>query len=262
MNIQMIFPSDVLHPHKVAHEYETEYLAALEAGMACALVDIDTMVVKGQLVKGVEVAYRGWMLTLSQYHALSEAVSKCEATLMTSLRDYASCHHMPGWYEKCKELTPETLFFQEDQFDLILTCLRDHAWTSCFVKDYVKSLTTSRGSRADNITEVYEIIALLRQYRGELEGGLCLREFEELEPNSERRYFVYQGEVYGAEGFVPKIVELVANRVDCPFYSVDIARNIRGDYRLIEIGDGQVSDLKDWPIDKFLMIFNSSTTIW
>nr|UKE84930.1 ATP-grasp domain-containing protein [Pectobacterium sp. PL152] len=34
-----------------------------------------------------------------------------------------------------------------------------------------------------------------------------------------------------------------------------MAENTAGELRLIEIGDGQVSDIKEWNVDKFLQMF-------
>jgi ATP-grasp domain, R2K clade family 3 len=33
--------------------------------------------------------------------------------------------------------------------------------------------------------------------------------------------------------------------IDAPFYSVDVVENLAGELRLVELGDGQVSDKKN-----------------
>lgn len=38
----------------------------------------------------------------------------------------------------------------------------------------------------------------------------------------------------------------VASRIDAPFYSVDVIQRGDGVWRVVELGDGQVSDLKEW----------------
>jgi len=43
---------------------------------------------------------------------------------------------------------------------------------------------------------------------------------------------------------VPKIVQTIAPRIDSPFFSVDVVLSTDGTPRLIELGDGQVSDRK------------------
>lgn len=92
---------------------------------------------------------------------------------MTGTAQYRHCHHLPEWYPHCRDLTPATLVLpREADF---AAALADTGWTACFVKDYVKSLTTQRGSVARNADEVIEILTLIERYRGALEGGVCLR---------------------------------------------------------------------------------------
>ncbi|MEN1500901.1 ATP-grasp domain-containing protein, partial [Pseudomonas aeruginosa] len=45
--------------------------------------------------------------------------------------------------------------------------------------------------------------------------------------------------------------EQVAQRIDCPFFSVDVVESTSGELRLMELGDGQVSDRKQWPAARF-----------
>lgn len=56
---------------------------------------------------------------------------------------------------------------------------------------------------------------------------------------------------------IPEIVEQIAGRIDSPFFSVDVVLAIDGTPRLIELGDGQVSDRKKWAADRFVSMFNS-----
>ncbi|BCG26138.1 hypothetical protein TUM18999_43290 [Pseudomonas tohonis] len=136
--------------------------------------------------------------------------------------------------------------------------LANAGWSACFVKDYVKSLTTQRGSIARSADEVVEILALIERYRGELEGGVCLREFEPLIPETEERYFVLDGRAYGRTDEVPPLVQEIAQRVPCPFFSVDLVASESGALRLVELGDGQVSDRKQWPVERFVAMLQSA----
>jgi hypothetical protein len=36
-----------------------------------------------------------------------------------------------------------------------------------------------------------------------------------------------------------------------PFFSIDLITSESGELRLVEIGDGQVSDRKQWPAERF-----------
>jgi len=50
---------------------------------------------------------------------------------------------------------------------------------------------------------------------------------------------------------------VAAQRVASPFFSVDVAERRDGILRVIEIGDGQVSDRKHWPAERFMRMLAS-----
>jgi hypothetical protein len=91
----------------------------------------------------------------------------------------------------------------------------------------------------------------MKQFRGTVEGGFCVRRVEEFLPDTERRYFVIEGVPHAAEGEVPAIVHECAKRLQKRFYSVDVVRRADGPLRIVEVGDGQVSDLVGWSPERF-----------
>lgn len=121
----------------------------------------------------------------------------------------------------------------------------------------MKSNTGDKGSIARSPQAVKEIVAQLAEYRGEIEGGIALRRVESFVPNSEQRYFVVNGKAWGITGDIPELVSAIASRIQTPFYSVDVAMTTRGELQLVELGDGQVSDKKDWPLEAFLKMLTS-----
>ena len=48
---------------------------------------------------------------------------------------------------------------------------------------------------------------------------------------------------------IPEPVAFCAEAIASPFFSVDIARRADGVERIVEIGDGQVSDIVGWSVD-------------
>ena len=54
-----------------------------------------------------------------------------------------------------------------------------------------------------------------------------------------------------ADGVVPDLVAEVARRTGSPFFAVDMAMRNDGVLRVVEIGDGQVSDHVGWEPDVF-----------
>jgi hypothetical protein len=96
----------------------------------------------------------------------------------------------------------------------------------------------------------------MQQFRGEIEGGLCVRRVEPFVADSERRYFVLDGKAFSANGDpVPPLVETVAPRIPSRFFSVDVICRTDGVMRIVEIGDGQVSDLVGWSAGAFVGIW-------
>ncbi|KHN93354.1 hypothetical protein BSK71_09735 [Pectobacterium actinidiae] len=256
MNI--IYPSDYFDDSKVDEIFEAEYHSAQESGLSCLLLSTQHASsgkyrFSGKFESGMPVIWRGWMLKYDEYKKLSNAVTQNSSNMLVSLEDYISSHHITGWYNSCEKYTPETVFLKEDDDIDQITC--QLKWPAYFVKDYVKSLTTSRGSIATNAEEIREIIASIKQFRGDIEGGISLRKVEEIIKTSERRYFSFRNNVYSSDGILPERVIEIAQHIRSPFFSIDMAENTSGELRLIEIGDGQVSDTKEWNVDKFVQIF-------
>ncbi|MDX8399027.1 MAG: ATP-grasp domain-containing protein, partial [Gallionellaceae bacterium] len=205
------------------------------------------------LTQGDKVIYRGWMLTPDSYAKLQVAIESHGGKVLTSLAQYRHCHYLPEWYPICEDITPKTIILNKNTD--FKSALATKEWSAYFVKDFVKSLTTSRGSVAKTPDEVTEIVSLIEKYRGQIEGGVCVRQFEDLCPETEERYFVFNHTPFSRDGIIPDIVTTIAARIESPFYSVDIVLASNGTPRLIELGDGQVSDIKKWPANRFVEIF-------
>ncbi|ATA18048.1 hypothetical protein EDC48_101175 [Gibbsiella quercinecans] len=259
--MQIIYPSDYYYLNKADENYEDEFNCARQYGLKCVLLSskhlLDSKIkLSGSLEAHEPVIWRGWMLKQKEYRALYNAVSSNSAGMLISPDDYASCHYITGWYDLCRDYTPETIFLKEsDDLEEITTQLN---WDSYFVKDHVKSLTTSRGSIAKNAEEIREVLRYIRQYRGEIEGGVALRKVEDLRSETERRYFSFYGTVYSSDNIIPAIVHEIAKHIRSPFFSIDMVETSSSNLRLIEIGDGQVSDIKEWDIKKFIKMIAST----
>lgn len=256
--MNLLYPCDPFDKKQPDEVYADEYAAALAAGHTCHLFSADDLEIgefrpRPALPTDQPVIYRGWMLTPAAYGELSAALARKGASLLTSTDHYQHCHYLPEWYGQCRDLTPRTVILAKDaNFEAELAGL---GWAAYFIKDYVKSLTTQRGSVAATTSDIKDIISQIEKFRGGIEGGICVREYEDLIPESEERYFIYQKMAFSRNGVVPDICHDIASRIDCPFYSADIVSDRQGRLRLIELGDGQVSDLKKWPASEFVNIF-------
>jgi len=252
--MRVLFPYNPLNEKEADGPFNEEYLRLKEKGIACSLFDFDSLPFdefrpKPRLDEGDVVLYRGWMLNPKVYEKLSNFVSKCGGNMLTNKDEFVKSHHITGWYDEVHEFTPETIFIENEE-DLVLEA-ENTGWGKFFVKDFVKSNYSDRGSIANSPQEIIEIVGLIREYRGEIEGGIALRRVEELIEESEVRYFVFNEKPYSPNGDVPPLVSEIASRHKMPFYSVDVVQRADGELRLIEIGDGQVSDRKNWEASVF-----------
>jgi hypothetical protein len=94
----------------------------------------------------------------------------------------------------------------------------------------------------------------MQRFRGVIEGGFCVRRVESFLPETECRYFVMDGIAHAALGDVPPIVLECARRLRSRFYSVDVVKRTDGEFRIVEVGDGQVSDLVGWTPEDFAAV--------
>jgi hypothetical protein len=235
-----------------------DQLAAIrEAGYSASLCP-DSVVQNNKPLRNLPpaatVVFRGWMLNAIEYERLSQAIGSASATPFTSTDSYLAAHHLPNWYPLIAEFTPETRVLARDaDWE---SELRSLGWEAFFIKDYVKSLKTSRGSIVRDPSEIDSVVAEMERFRGEIEGGLCVRRVEPFITESERRYFVLDGKAFSPDSQpAPDLVRQVALRIPSPFFSVDVIRRDDGVLRVVEVGDGQVSDLVGWSASAFVAMW-------
>lgn len=253
--MRILYPENPLDKSQADGPYQEEFQAVFRAGYACALFDFDMLQFgefrpRPSLQVEEPVLYRGWMLSPEGYGQLASQVARKKARLMTSYQQYLQCHHLPNWYQPCASLTARTHFFPYD--NTLKHNLEQLDWTRYFIKDFVKSNTAEHGSIANSPIEALKIVEEISQYRGQIEGGIAVRQVESYRQDTEQRYFIVHGRPFSKNDHIPDIIRQVAEIIDAPFYTADIIENTAGEYRLVELGDGQVSDKKDWPLSKFL----------
>lgn len=260
--MHLLYPSDPFDKANVEQAYAEEFAAVNVLGLSCSLFSFEDfesgrLRAKPALPGGAKIVYRGWMMTPEAYARLVDAVAASGAQMLTHAGEYRRCHYLPEWYPQCLDWTPETIV--TDKSADFVKLVQGKQWPAYFVKDYVKSLTTQRGSVAASPEGIAEVVALIEQYRGVVEGGVCIRKFEELLPDTEERYFVLNRTAFSRDGMVPPLVRAVAARISSPFFSVDTVMAASGELRLIELGDGQVSDRKQWGPEQFAAMLASQT---
>ncbi len=56
---------------------------------------------------------------------------------------------------------------------------------------------------------------------------------------------------------MPEVVQAAAERIDSHFFTVGTLKRRDGATRIIELGDGQVSDRKKWTVAQLLNVLRS-----
>ncbi len=258
--ISLLYPQSALDPHKPDEMFCEEAQAMAAAGCAIHLIntealDSTTARIRPTLKLGAYVVYRGWMVTQGEYLNLTKSIVLAGGSCLTSPEEYVSAHYLPNWYPFVKDHTPETILLDVGA-DLVGE-LRRLKWGQFFVKDHVKALKTSVGSIIEDPEKIKVVVSEMEKYRGFIEGGLCVRRVEDFITGSERRYFVLYGTPYAADPTetIPEPVIFCAGVIPSPFFSVDVARRADDVNRIVEIGDGQVSDLVGWSTKRFADIW-------
>lgn len=254
--MHFVYPADMLKPRLPDELYQEEAAAIQASGHLVSLVDSQTFSVNfaafhPSAEPSSSVVYRGWMVTPNEYGAFLHSLEQQGARAYTSLAQYLAAHYLPNWYPLLADLTPATVIL--DRAADLVSALNELGWPRFFVKDYVKSLKTAGGSVIEQPEDIGRVVTEMEKYRGVIEGGLCVRRYEDFVAESERRFFVIGGECYGPElqSAIPSIVQECARRLSSPFYSVDVAARADGVERIVEVGDGQVSDLVGWTPSRF-----------
>ncbi|PJN22895.1 ATP-grasp domain-containing protein [Kitasatospora sp. CB02891] len=221
--------------------------------------------------------YRGWMIPVARYAALAEALADRGCNLLTGSGEYAAAHELPGWYRTFEPVTPVSSWLPGRSWDR--SALASAASTlggqgPAIVKDYVKS-RKHEWHEACYVPELADLDAVERvaarfaELQGEfLAGGLVLRRFEDFAQTAdgraeEARVWWLDGEpvLIGPHPDCPlsrvepdlSAVRPLVQELGCRFVTTDLARPAAGTgdhnggaesgWRVVEVGDGQVSEL-------------------
>tara|TARA_Y100000588_G_scaffold210270_1_gene224329 strand:+ start:153308 stop:154072 length:765 start_codon:yes stop_codon:yes gene_type:complete len=249
-----LYQSSYLTEKSVEENYKEEYDLIKSKGHEVHHVLFDQIKDANlSFVKGKEVVYRGWMLTIEEYKELENLISENGGALISNVEEYKSAHYMPEWVDKLEGLTPKTHVFKNKT--AALKFVEHHDGHKYFVKDFVKSLrgvSSSIVSHSEDMQEWLEQVAL---FRGVIEGGLCLREVENFKEETEQRFFVYKGKITSNGVKIPRLVKEIVDIIKLPFFTIDVVLNDKDEWRVVEIGDGQVSDSGKWDIANFPAVF-------
>jgi hypothetical protein len=253
----LIVPSDWFSPDAPDEHFLPEAEAALAAGIKIATLNQEALD-RGEVKLSDDVAgrafYRGWMLADSDYQSLHSAVVDKGGELITSPKHYRQAHWLPGWIDLFRDLTPFTVVSKDGDYRAALRQMDG----ACIIKDYVKSAKhkwtecTFIPDPEDEAHALRVIDNFLTERDTNRVGEVCFRQFEDFQSPEMRSWWVDgQCLMIGAHPDRPKqtrdisSLEEIADAVqqlDNRFVSVDLAYRRDGLLRVVEVGDGQVSD--------------------
>jgi hypothetical protein len=271
LNISFIFPSDSFNPKLIDEFYLSQANAFKLMGFNVFHVNTDDLedssiyqlsedgksvkIKKEDIDLSTKFIYRGWMLNSQNYEQLNK---KFYYQLNTDTDNYLFMHHLPNWYALLSDYTIKSIITNEDN----ISCdFETSGFKEGFIKDYVKSIKTGRGSIVQNQEDIAQLIENMKQFKGNIEGGLVIREKVNLENESETRYFVLNNQLFSPHDEKNDKLEMAHNIKEALkdknlfFYSIDIAYTSEHQPILIEVGDGQVSDYTNWDEKQFIEIF-------
>ncbi|MEH1101768.1 ATP-grasp domain-containing protein [Micromonospora sp. CPCC 205561] len=262
----LIVPADPLRPGRPDAHFAPEARAAWEAGVEVTLVDHDALVRGEDMARAVSrmpaesvAVYRGWMLRSERYAAFAAALAERGVALRTTGEQYRRAHELPGWYPDLLGWTPPSAWTagsRRDDFDRARRALGGGA---AVLRDYVKSMKHHWHEAAfiadlDDGDAAWRVASRFLDLRGDdLVGGLVLRRFEPFTTAEVRTWWVDGACVLtGAhpdsphdappEAFDPAPVGASVAALGLPFVTVDLTLRADGVWRVVELGDGQVSD--------------------
>lgn len=271
MTAALLTCRDPLRPRRAEPHFAATAATARELGAAVALIDHDAAV-RGDTEAAVAAVppglgptwYRGWMLPSTGYTALVAALAERGCRLLTDAEHYRRAHELPGWYETFAAVTPRSAWLatepgrspSAEHLAELAAQLRPGA---AIVKDYVKSRKHEWDEACfipdlDDPQQLATVVGRFAELQGDfLAGGIVLRAFENL-IGAEARVWWIDGEPAlttahpdAADADPPTVgtgvVAPLVRALDCRFVTTDLALRDDKVWRVVEVGDGQVSDL-------------------
>jgi hypothetical protein len=263
----LLVPADVFRPRRPDEHFAAEAAAAAEAGFDVAVVDHEGLCEPGGAEAAVArvpahpgaAVYRGWMLRGSQYAAFARALAGHGVTLRTGADLYQRGHEFPGWYPALASVTPKSAWTAGGSQDEFRGACASLGPGPAVIRDYVKSMKHYWDEAAfipdlTDTTAAWRVACRFRELReDEFTGGFVVRCFEQFSSAEARTWWVdgrcrlvtahpdTPGDLPPADLDLAAFGPLIAS-LSLPFVTADLVKRVDGVWRVIEVGDGQVSD--------------------
>lgn len=273
--LSLLSCADPLNRRRTDPHFAAETVAARELGAAVGLIDHDlllagdTMAAVRHVPRDLGPAwYRGWMIPPAAYQALTDVLAARGTPLIVDAPTYQKAHELPGWYHTFADMTPSSRWLAcppgaVPDLAALSALAAPLGGGAGIVKDYVKSAKHAWDvacyipDLADPARVQQVVAAFVAEQGPYLAGGIVLRAFETFSVGSRRaaeaRVWWLDGSpiAVGAHPDTPgeRPVPALAGVAECVgelgarFVTTDLALRQDGVWRVVEVGDGQVSDL-------------------
>lgn len=268
----ILYCCDPLNPRTADGHFGAEAGAARTAGATTALIDHDALLAgdADAAVRRVPhdlgpVWYRGWMIPGRRYEQLAEALHRRGAGLVTGASRYRAAHELPGWYPTFAEATPRSVWLPSPpavvpDAGTLAALVAPLGGGPAVVKDFVKSRKHEWNEACfvpdlADAAGLHRVVASFVRLQDDfLAGGIVVRVFERFDRDrGEARVWWLDGEPVMTTSHpdtpdrrpspaLDHVAPLV-RRLGCRFVTTDVALRTDGTWRVVEVGDGQVSDL-------------------
>jgi hypothetical protein len=263
----VLFCSDPLAPTRVDPQFAAQAACVRALGATVALIDHDALLAGrvGEAVRQIPrdlgmAWYRGWMIPTDFYRELDDALIGRNSRLIVDPDAYRSAHEFPGWYDTVRDVSPAGEWtFHANLADVPLVVRNLSLGPGpAIVKDFVKSRKHEWDeacyipSLADRATTARVVSRFIELQGDDLQGGLVFRAYEDFGDSPEARVWWVDGAPVlvtahpdtPAQTPAPDLAHISAavHNLGCRFVTTDVAQRRDGVWRVIEVGDGQVSD--------------------
>lgn len=267
-----LFCADPLRLSRPDPQFAAELAAARAADGRIALLDHDALLAGDAAGAVARVArdsgpywYRGWMVPSDRYAELEAALGARGCALLTGAAGYRRAHELPGWYEEFSGLTPRSVWCATapgappPPADELAGLAAPLGPGPGIVKDFVKSRKHEwyEACYVPELADAEQLASVVGRFvelQGPfLSGGLVLRSFEPFVAGGEARVWWVDGEAVlitahpDTPGPVsvpePALPRMAVGRLGLRWITTDLALREDGVWRVVEVGDGQVSGL-------------------
>ncbi len=267
----LLLPADVLRPRRPDEHFAPEAAAARAAGLEVALVDHDALAdveagaddaeraVARVPAGGGEAVYRGWMLRSERYAEFARALARRGVALRTGADQYQRAHELPGWYPVLAPVTSQSVWTTGGRRQDFRRACADLGPGAAVLRDYTKSMK-HYWAEAAFIPDVADAAAAWRvacRFRDlredDFTGGFVLRRFEQFTSGEFRTWWMAgrcalttphpdTPDEQPPAGVDLALFAPLIESLGLPFVTLDLAQRTDGAWRVVELGDGQVSD--------------------